>query len=670
MYKNSVLLLFIAFNFSISAQIINDQAPYVLTIAELKNWTETGTTADPLLIATEPLAERFINTDTQFNPSLPNDMGIAYLPDGMNNFANYGEEQSQFNLYNFTNWSYIDKLVWFGGTASQTVQLPSAPWTNAAHKNGVKVFGNVFFAPNVFGGSTATMLDFLEQDGSGDFIVIPIMVNMMQYYNFDGWFINEETSTDASTAQLMYEFLRDLTTAVEALDKEVMWYDAMLLSGSVGWQNRLNAGNSVFVQNDEDGNSGNGFEQRVSSNIFINFFWSNSAFPSSSRDRANTIGRSAFEVFTGVDVWPGRNQAPFQTGGNNWMGLLHENATTPYTSLGLFAPNCIYNNSLYSNFNNDPSDYVDFYSEERHMFAGADRNPRLEDATGFKGYANWIPAASTITGIPFETNFNTGHGLKKFTDGVETSPAPWHNMDDQDILPNWQFAFSENNTVSASWDFDDAYNGGSSLKIEGTLNTGENNDLLLYKTKLLLTADSKIDIVFNYSQIDNTRLRILLTFADNPTETVQYWINPGAAPGWFGRSIILQEHAGRELATIGLRFASAETINNYKINIGNLKVHNGIGLGVEDNVLANNAVVVTYPSGKPDLINLHIDRNYLSGVLDYELYSIDGKLVTRNKIGSSKKTHALQTGSFSKGIYLLTIKDSGSFSKTVKIRVK
>ena len=101
------------------SQIINT-APYILTVDELKQWTTTGATASSDLIATANLAPRFINTETQFNPALSNDMKIAYLPDGMNNFGNYYGEQSQFNLYNFTHWAYIDKLVWFGGTASQT----------------------------------------------------------------------------------------------------------------------------------------------------------------------------------------------------------------------------------------------------------------------------------------------------------------------------------------------------------------------------------------------------------------------------------------------------------------------------------------------------------------------------------------------------------------------
>jgi len=663
--KITLSLLFLC-NISLLAQI--NEAPYILTVDELKNWTQNGPTADASLIASEDLAARFVNTDTQFNSALTNNLEIAYLPDGMNNFANYGDEQGQFNLYNFTNWSYIDKLVWFGGTADQTVQLPSAPWVNTAHKNGVEVFGNIFFAPNAFGGSTATMLNFLEQDGGGNFIVIPILVDIMEYYNFDGWFINEETSTNSSTGQLMYEFLRDLTQAVEAEGKEVMWYDAMLLNGSVNWQNRLTANNSVFVQNDEDNNSGNGFEQRVSSSIFINFFWTTNTFPNASRTRATTIGRSEYEVFTGVDVWPGRNQAPFQSGGNNWMSLLHENPITPYTSMGLFAPNCVYNNSIYSNFNNDPNDYANFYSEERHMFAGADRNPAIEDASGFKGYANWIPATSTIDVIPFETNFNTGHGLKKFTEGTETSANPWHYMNDQNILPTWQFAFSENNALSGRWDFDSAYNGGSSLLVEGDLDANTPVDLTMYKTKLNLTADSKIDIVFHQNGASENNISVLVTFADAPSDQIELAVASGSSDQWHGRTVLLDAFAGRELATIGIRFEAATAVNNLALNVGNLKVHNGLPLSVDDNAFTQAEVIFVYPTNSNQTL-MSIDWQ-TAQELSYEVYSIDGKRVLQNTIPGGTRMVTLPTANFSKGMYVLKMKDGDNQSIVKKFFVR
>ena len=71
--------------------------------------------------------------------------------------------------------------------------------------------------------------------------------------------------------------------------------------------------------------------------------------------------------------------------------------------------------------------------------------------------------------LPFETSFNTGHGRKKFAAGVQTSSNDWHNMSDQEVLPTWQFAVEGAQSIGASCDFNDAYNGGNSIKFEGMI---------------------------------------------------------------------------------------------------------------------------------------------------------------------------------------------------------
>lgn len=639
---------------------------FTLSVDDLKAWTPEGPNADDGLIATVPLAEKFINLDTQFNPELSNDVEIAYLPDGMTNFASYSEEQPIFNLYNFTNWAYIDKLVWFGGTASETVQVPSSPWVNAAHRNGVKAIANIFFAPNQFGGSTATMLNFLERNSEDEFISIAPMVAMMEYYNFDGWFINEETNTNATTALLMHEFLRELTARVEALGKEVMWYDAMLLNGSVNWQNRLNVNNSPFVQDNQDNDTSNGFETRVSSDIFINFFWAGTALPTASKQRAQIIDRSEFDVFTGVDLWPGRNQGAFETAGNTWMSWIHENETTARTSLGLFAPSAIFNNPQYSTYNIDPDDYENFYSSERHMFSGADRNAAIEDASGFKGYTNWLPASSTITTIPFETNFNTGHGFGKFEAGVQVSTNDWHNMNDQDILPNWQFAFS-NNDLSARWDFFDAFNGGSSLEVIGSLGANSPVDLILYKTKLVLTEESKIDLILKKETLDSSTASYVLTFESDPDSDIVIPVTNPESTNWTGESVILSEYAGETLAKIAIRFETPQGINDYTINIGNIRVHDDAALSVAQSTLLNSNIVVSYPS--KNVIAIHTGTLRPTS-LKYDIYNLNGQVVTNFKETLTDTAINIETGGVSIGVYLITIETTDGNSITKKIIVK
>lgn len=665
--KKITLLTFL-FSSSLFAQIINT-VPYILTIDELKSWTSTGATASTDLIASIPLAERFTNTATQFNPALNNDLKIAYLPDGMNNFGNYYGEQNQFNLYNFTHWAYIDKLVWFGGTSSQTIQIPSSPWANAAHKNGVKIFGNVFFAPTAFGGSTTTLQNFLEKDALGNFIVVDKMIAIMEYYKFDGWFINEETATNTATALLMHEFLASLTSRAEALGKEVMWYDAMTLSGSVGWQNRLNASNSPFLQNDLDGDTTNGFEQRVSSSIFINFFWNGSAFPNVSKNRAATIGRSAYDVFTGADIWPGRNQGNFATNGNTFMAALHDNAGLPVTSLGFFAPNCVYSSSVFSNFNNDPNDYEAFYSAENHLFGGLDRNPGLVDATGFKGIANWVPETSVLT-TGFSTSFNTGHGTKKFTSGVQTSSESWHDMNQQDILPTWQWAFSLNSVLSAKYDFDDALSGGNSLKISGNLPANTPIDLMLYKTKILLShaETPKMDLAYKTADLNDSKIKLLLVFADEPTQKYELSIDGGLPiNNWRLKELLLSEHQGREITAIGLRFVSETAVANYTANIGYLSALQ-TSLNTSDQNKKNNFVTVSYPQANN--ISFAINWPAVSRV-NYMISDLQGKIVKKETIQLNKTTnHILNTSGWASGTYLISFSDKNNITEIKKIIVK
>ena len=640
----------------INAQIVNNP-PFILSVDELKAWTSEGVTADANNIATEDLATRFTDVNTQLNSALTNDLEIAWLPDGMNNFGNYNGEQPIFNYYNFTHWAYIDKLVWFGGTADDTVQIPSAPWVNAAHKNGVKVFGNVFFSPNAWGGSTATMTSFLEKDVSGNFIAVTKLKEIMEYYNFDGWFINEETNTNGTTGQLMYEFVRDLTAAIEPLGKEVIWYDAMLLSGSVNWQNYLSGGNYMFLQNDENTLPGDGYEQRVSSNMFINFFWSGSTGPSNSNSNAGILGRSPYDVFTGVDLWPGRNQIAFETGGNTWMSDIHQSATSAYTSLGMFAANTIYNNAQYSNFNNDPNDRLSFYEAERHMFGGADHNPSLVDASGFKGVSNWVPASSTITSLPFETCFNSGHGRKKFVAGTQTSSSDWHNMSDQDILPTWQFAVEGNQSIGASFDFNDAYNGGNSVKLDGMITGGSPSTIKLYKTNLTVETETVVELTYKTGQIAPTSIDVLLAFDDNPTNLIPYSLGNSTSVGWNTERLDITLHSGKKLVMIAFELSSSITINPYSLNLGKITVFNDPALGT-NNVFFEKFALSPNPNSGRFNIDLKSNSGKNINVVIYDIRGIEVfSKIFNNTLNFSKEINLENAAT---GVYLINISDGDS----------
>ena len=276
------LYLFLFLSFQINAQqtskTYDNSPPLVLTIDQIKDWSVSGPYANAENIVKVPLAKRFINTQTQLNPDLSNQMKVIYAPDGMNNLGNYLSKMGQFNLYNFTHWQYIDGLIWFGGP----ILIPAAPWVNAAHRNGIKVYGNLFFAPNVYGGSNEKISNFLEKDENGRFIAAQKLKEIVKYYGFDGWFVNMETNVDSTNGKLMYEFVKELTRIMPR-SKDVIWYDAMIMSGKVDWQDQFNEKNKAFLQNNK---------RRVSDAVFVNFFWKEKSEVKVSKSTAQSLGRS------------------------------------------------------------------------------------------------------------------------------------------------------------------------------------------------------------------------------------------------------------------------------------------------------------------------------------------------------------------------------------------
>lgn len=545
---------------SVNAQILGESPPFALSIAQLKSWTSTGSTASAANVSNEPLAARFIQTNTQLNPNLSTSIRILSAPDGINNKGNYTTEQSQFNLFNFTHWQYIDVLNWFGGTASLNVMIPSKPWIDAAHKNGVKVIGSLFFAPTAFGGSSATVSQLFDQDGSGNYIAADKLIAIAQYYGFDGWLINQETSTTSQNANDMRLFMAYLQNNKPA-SMEIHWYDAMTESGPVSWQNTLNSQNDAFLQ---DGS------QRTSDAIFTNYNWS-SSMVTQAANHATSLSRSAFDVYTGADMWPDRNaQTAFSN--TTWIDNIFNGNTNPKTSIALFATNLTFDK--FNNFSTNPSDVQNFYDTEVRLFSGDNRNPGTA-GSGWKGIANYVPAKSTITSLPFETNFNTGHGQVFSTNGSQIAKN-WHDLSKQEVLPSWQWFFEGGTGLNAQFDFSAAFNGGSSVKVTGT--GSGTNTLRLYKTQLAVGNQTKVDLVYKKGSSGATNMKLAVAFSDNVSSWVTFDIGNSPTSGWNTKTIDLSAHSGKQISVIGIQFAAGST----SMNLGQIKVHNGTGGGNTD----------------------------------------------------------------------------------------
>ncbi|MFD5466379.1 discoidin domain-containing protein [Kitasatospora sp. NPDC127059] len=450
------------------------------------------------------------------------------------------------NYYAFGYWQYVDKLVFWGGSAGEGLILaPNPTVIDAAHRNGVKVYGTVFFPPAAYGGQLQWVRDFVQKSG-GRYPVADKLTQAARYYGFDGWFINQETGGgDAGLAT----DLRDLMQYTKAQSgTEFMWYDAMTTSGAVDWQNALTSANSPFLQ---DG------PKRTSDSMFLNFGWTSDGLDSS-RTLARQLGRSEYELYSGIDT-----EANGYNTSVDW-NTLFPSGQPHTTSLGLYRPEWTWKSA---------TDRADFYAKDARYWVGAKNDPSNTDLSGsWPGLAGYVAESSPITAKPFVTNFDTGQGDFYNAAGTRVATGGWNNLSLQDVPPTYRWVVdSSGSKLSPSVDFTDAYQGGSSLRLTGTLDA--TNTVRLYQTKLPVAANTKLDLVVKTPAAGPTRLKAAVSFTDAPGSFTTVDVGDNSGTGWERHTLDLSRYAGRTISQLALQAAGSDP--SYDLRVGQVALYDG-----------------------------------------------------------------------------------------------
>ncbi|MGA8276734.1 MAG: hypothetical protein WB784_00835 [Rhodanobacteraceae bacterium] len=513
----------------------------------LLTWDPTLDPDAPYNRSGVPLAPRFANPDLAVNPhARPDEARVAALVAFAPTSFNPSQGSPVMSYYALNYWQYIDQLVFWGGSAGEGLILaPNPTVIDAAHRNGVPVLGNVFFPPNVYGGDIQFVRDFVQRDGAS-FPVADKLIEAATYYGFDGWFINQETSGgDATLAADMRDMMEYLKTHSNL---RIVWYDAMIANGAISYQNALDAQNQMFF---EDGNN------VVSDAMFLNFNWSANGLQSSAA-LATSLGRSPYELYAGADV-----EAHGYNTGVNWNGVFPEGQ--PHrTSIGFYRPEWTYNSS---------SSTSDFYTRDNHFWVGPNHDPsNTTTSAAWKGIANYIPATTPISALPFVTNFNTGQGSRYAIDGVTLATSEWNNLGLQDILPTWRWIVRGTGSLLApDLDWSDAYWGGTSLEISGTLDAV--NDLPLYETHLDVDTNTTLAIAYKAETAGPTHLEVGLAFEDAPSAFEYFDVGDASDTDWNTKTFDLGAFAGRTIAIVALRVVPDANSEPYAIRVGRLAVY-------------------------------------------------------------------------------------------------
>lgn len=459
-------------------------------INELLEWDKEKDPHAPFNVSYTPLAERFVDSSTQIRPELSTDPSIVALiaSHATSNLPSQGFDN--IKQYALPYWQYLDYMVHWGGSSGEGLVIaPSKPWIDAAHKNGVKILGTVFFPPNVYGGKEEWVREFLQKTESGAFPVADKLIEVAEYYGFDGWFINQEThGLGVKEADLMQELL---IYYQEKSNLRMMWYDAMIEDGRVIWQDEFNDHNATYFQQKE---------KKLSDIMFIDFGWSVTDLEDS-RKKAEAMGRSSWELYAGIDV-----QSNGYKSFANWDALYDENDQPYTTSVGIY-----WLSSTFGKTKNKQPEEV-YANEQLFWNGGVKFKTRWGREAEWKGFSNYFPARSVISEVPFVTNFNYGLGRFYNDKGKRISDDEWHNLSLQDILPTWQWV-ADTAVVKPSIYFNDSYTGGSCLKfdIDGEA------VVPLYKTNLPISK--RIILQSISKQEGDIEAQIIARFDDNSVVT-------------------------------------------------------------------------------------------------------------------------------------------------------
>lgn len=572
-YSMAVLILLTCFPTNVNAVKVKENDEYragktlrpisiMFHLDQILEWEKGKSPDDDLNKASVPLRQRFVGHVV--NPLASDRAKIQSVPlMNSKNDEDNSVNGDEFDAFAFDFWQYVDQMIFWDGP------IPTADIIDAGHRNGVPVYGTLFFNWSHSAADKEIVKKFLVKKMVGGQKTYPVadkLLEMVEYYGFDGYFINQETSMNEPWGAEMRDFM--LYAQRKAKEKggriRFSWYDAMANDGYRNHYNAVTSGNDFFIKRyDQQGlEDANG--QYASDEFFMNFNWMSWSI-NGTVDHMTKNHRDPFDAYAGFEL----QQNSYNTG-ISYRYLLDQEGKLK-VSLGLYTPDSI------RGIAQDPEDY---HEQERNFWVGFDGDPTTSGDSNSKGkswrgMARFVADKSAIMSLPFNTYFNTGHGKKWFIDGQVSKDAEWNSRGVQDILPTWRWWIRSDSdqVLRARYDFDDAYNSGNSLKFEGEISQDKTSIIKLYSTRLALDQDTKIKVAYRGGQ--GSRAYIGLALAEDYRDDSIKWFALGNGQDtWATTTTELSSLAGETAYALALKIEGQEDKADYNFNLGQIALYN------------------------------------------------------------------------------------------------
>ncbi|KAF3699546.1 Cytosolic endo-beta-N-acetylglucosaminidase [Channa argus] len=371
--------------------------------------------------------------------------------------------------YSFYHWQYIDIFNYF---SHNLVTIPPAVWTNAAHKHGVTVIGT-FITEWTDG---ATMCESFLKDEESYRAVADKLLQISYSYGFDGWLINIENPLSEAAVKNTPLFLRYLTDQMHerVSGSMILWYDSVIESGQLKWQNELNQSNKMYFD--------------ACDGFFTNYNWTEHNLELM-RDYSEIQGRWA-DVYVGVDVFARGDVVGGKFETNKSLELIRKHNF----SAAIFAPGWVYETH---------DDKTEFCKNQDKFWA------LLSD---------YLYIHRPTSSLPFISSFCQGFGKAIYCRGQHETRRSWFNLTAQEVQPLYYHRELEGQGwLRSRGCTEDAWNGGSSLLLEGLLPASETSPVCAKIFSLHVPLLSNTLLVLVYKVSAGTTVSVELKTTDGST---------------------------------------------------------------------------------------------------------------------------------------------------------
>ncbi len=540
--------------------------------ATLQSWSpgQQVSEDDNFFISRVKPKARFRNAATQVMDTLQTIYDkklIAWIPFNSLNETGWNRNalpDGKFDSEVFSMWSYVTH---WGDWTAPNGRVPAA-LLDVAHKNGVGVSGLASVPNASLSDNWASCFNDMVSAGAEK------SAQFMTYYGVDGLGYNSEWSESGSTVSALMTYHGALVKKMRETNPlfENFWYTGTADAGNINFAGQLGSWNQNTF----------GDKDNIRTSLFLNYNWNYSSRIRTSQSLAASLGRDPLDLYAGFNM-QGANPT-------SWTLL----GRSRY-SIGLWGAHSA--NMFFETRHEKGSDpavkQATYLMRTERWFGGGTRNPANlppfvdsdnynADNFSFHGMAKMMSARSALawnlSEEPFITYFNLGNGKFFNWNGARQHNSQWYNIGVQDYLPTWRYWFASKllgrqatdvptNGLDAEFNWDDAYVGGSTMHVYGTVN---NEYLHLFKTQFALQEGDVI--TFRYKLLEGSANANLVFTAEGaesePINESDYNVlttaqQPDNAE-WVTKQFTVSGNlAGKTLALVALHFTNAQNLDLY-----------------------------------------------------------------------------------------------------------